>query len=75
RVELGVGVGWLREEFDALGIPWENRGKRTDEYIAAMRTLWSGPSVEFHGDYVDFSGVSSYPQPANGTVPIIIGGH
>ena len=42
RVDLGIGVGWLREEFDALGIPWERRAARTDEYVAAMRTLWSG---------------------------------
>src|SRR6476660_6665715 len=41
RVELGVGVGWLREEFDALGVPWERRGARTDEYVAAMRALWA----------------------------------
>src|SRR5437667_6865553 len=40
RVELGVGVGWLREEFDALGVPFEGRGARTDEYIEALRTLW-----------------------------------
>ena len=45
RVELGIGVGWMREEFEVLGIPWERRGARTDEYIAAMRTLWSGPSM------------------------------
>ena len=48
RVELGLGVGWLREEFDALGVPWERRGARNDEYVAAMRALWSGPHAEFH---------------------------
>ena len=47
RVDLGIGVGWLREEFDALGIPWEHRAARTDEYVAAMRTLWSGDKVSF----------------------------
>ena len=41
RVELGIGVGWLREEFEALGVPWEERGRRTDEYIEVMRTLWA----------------------------------
>ena len=75
RVDLGIGVGWLREEFDALGIPWERRGARTDEYVAAMRTLWSGNSVSFDGDFVSFSGVSSNPKPVNGSVPIVIGGH
>ncbi|MEC9394260.1 MAG: TIGR03619 family F420-dependent LLM class oxidoreductase, partial [Actinomycetota bacterium] len=62
RVELGIGVGWLREEFDALGIPWERRGARTDEYLAAMRTLWGGNSVSFDGDFVSFDGVSSNPK-------------
>jgi len=75
RIDLGIGVGWLREEFDALGIPWERRGARTDEYVAAMRTLWSGNSVTFEGDFVSFSGVSSNPKPVGGTVPIIVGGH
>lgn len=75
RVELGVGVGWLREEFDALGIPWERRGARTDEYIQVIRTLWSGNSVSFDGEFVSFSSVSSNPKPLNGTVPVVIGGH
>lgn len=75
RVELGIGVGWLREEFDALGIPFERRGARTDEYIGAMRALWDGDHAEFHGDFVDFAGISSNPKPARGRVPIHIGGH
>ena len=66
RVELGVGVGWLREEFDALGIPWERRGARTDEYLAAMRELWAGPHAEFHGDYVDSA---ARPKPPTATPP------
>ena len=75
RVDLGIGVGWLREEFDALGIPWERRGARTDEYVAALRTLWGGNSVSFDGDFVSFAGVSSNPKPVGGTVPIVVGGH
>ncbi|MBQ91387.1 MAG: LLM class F420-dependent oxidoreductase [Acidimicrobiaceae bacterium] len=75
RVDLGIGVGWLREEFDALGIPWERRGARTDEYVAAMRTLWGDDRVSFDGDFVSFDEVSSNPKPANGSVPIFIGGH
>ncbi len=75
RVELGIGVGWLREEFDALGIPWPRRGARTDEYIEAMRVLWDGDHASYHGDFVDFTDVSSNPKPANGRVPIHIGGH
>mgnify|MGYP006089518665 FL=1 len=75
RVELGIGVGWLREEFDALGIPWERRGARTDEYVAAMQKLWSGNEVSFSGEFVSFDNVSSNPKPANGSVPITVGGH
>lgn len=75
RVELGIGVGWLREEFDALGIPWPRRGARTDEYIEAMRALWDGDHASYNGEFVDFTDVSSNPKPANGRVPIHIGGH
>lgn len=74
RVELGIGVGWLREEFDALGVPWERRGARTDEYVAALRTLWSGPEVEFHGEFVDFDTVTCSPRPPGGSIPIMVGG-
>ena len=74
RVELGLGVGWLREEFEALGVPWERRGARNDEYIEAMRALWQGPHVEFHGDFVDFPPVTCSPRPVNGSIPIVVGG-
>ena len=75
RVELGIGVGWLREEFDALGIPWERRGARTDEYVAAMRALWASDGATFDGEFASFTRVSSNPKPARGTIPIVIGGH
>ncbi|MFT4825081.1 MAG: putative F420-dependent oxidoreductase [Halioglobus sp.] len=74
RVELGIGVGWMKEEFDALGLPWEARGARSDEYVEAMRLLWSGPEVEFHGRFVDFDVVTSSPRPTGGNIPIIVGG-
>ncbi len=74
RVELGLGVGWLKEEFDALGVPWERRGARNDEYIEAMRLLWSGPGVEFHGEFVDFEPVTCSPRPVQSSIPIITGG-
>lgn len=74
KVELGLGVGWLEEEFNALGVPWERRGARNDEYIAAMRTLWSGPEVEFHGEFVDFPKVTCSPRPVQPTIPILVGG-
>lgn len=75
RLELGIGIGWLREEFDALGIPWARRGQRTDEYVEAMRVLWDRDDVSFKGDFVSFEGVSCNPKPAQGSVPIIIGGN
>lgn len=79
RVTLGVGAGWLAEEFAALGVPFDDRGARMDEHIDALRELWS-PSGDpekstFHGRFVDFAGCISRPRPANGTVPIVIGGH
>src|SRR6186713_2009154 len=75
RVELGIGVGWLREEFEALGVPWEARGKRTDEYIEVLRALWSADHASYSGRFAEFSNVSSNPKPAQGLVPIVIGGH
>jgi probable F420-dependent oxidoreductase len=74
RVELGIGVGWLKEEFDALGVPWERRGARNDEYVAAMRALWQGPHASFHGEFVDFDSVTCSPRPVNGSIPILVGG-
>jgi probable F420-dependent oxidoreductase len=75
RVELGIGVGWLREEFDALAIPWERRGARTDEHIEVMRALWDADHVAHHGDLYSFDDISCNPKPTNGRVPIHIGGH
>lgn len=74
RVELGLGVGWMKEEFDALGVPWERRGARNDEYIEAMRALWAGPHAEYHGEFVDFEPVTCSPRPVNGNIPVIVGG-
>ena len=75
RVELGIGVGWLKEEFDALGVPWERRGARTDEYVAAMRALWATDGATFDGEFASFTRVSSNPKPPGGAVPIVVGGH
>ena len=75
RVELGVGVGWLEEEFDAIGIPFKERGKRTDDHIEALRALWSQSPATHHGDYSSFADVYSRPGPAQASIPIVIGGH
>lgn len=74
RVLLGIGVGWMREEFDAIGVPFDDRGARTDEYVAVMRELWTADNPTFHGDYVNFDNTHCRPRPAQGSVPIIIGG-
>lgn len=75
RFDLGIGVGWLKEEFEALGIPFEGRGQRTDDYVAAMRQLWASDGATFDGEYAKFQDVSSNPKPPNGDVPIVVGGH
>lgn len=75
RVQLGIGVGWLAEEFAALGIPFDDRGKRTDEYVAALRALWTQNPATFHGEFVDFDKCISLPVPPQGSVPIVVGGH
>lgn len=75
RVVLGVGVGWLAEEFAALGVPFADRGRRTDEYIEALRALWTESEATFDGELVGFERVYSEPKPAQRPVPIHIGGH
>ena len=74
RVELGLGVGWLKEEFDALGVSWERRGARNDEYIAAMKALWAAPETSYHGEFVNFDSVTCSPRPVSGSIPVIVGG-
>lgn len=77
RLLLGVGAGYLEPEMRAIGVPMRDRGRRTDEYIEAMRTLWSAPGpVAFHGTYVDFSGIDAHPRPVTAGGPrIVVGGH
>jgi probable F420-dependent oxidoreductase len=75
RVILGVGVGWLKEEYEALGVPWEGRGLRGEESIAAMRALWSQEWASYGGATASFRDCYLRPQPLNGTIPIHIGGH
>jgi probable F420-dependent oxidoreductase len=75
RVRLGIGVGWLEEEFDALGVPFAGRGARTDAYVAAMRALWTGEQIDLDDGYHVWKRAISLPTPAAGPVPIIVGGH
>lgn len=75
RMTLGVGIGWLAEEFKVIGIPFEERTQRTDEYIQAMRALWSQDET-FAGRFTSFENARSNPKPIqDGGVPIVVGGH
>ena len=74
RVLLGIGVGWLAEEFSALGLPFEDRGPRTDEYVAAMRVLWSQECASFKGRFISFDQVFCRPRPPERHIPIVVGG-
>ncbi len=73
RFMLGVGIGWLQEEFIACGVPFEKRGARFDDYMAAMRKLWSGETVEHQSEFINWQGFKSYPKaPA---LPVVMGGN
>lgn len=73
RLLLGAGAGWMKEEFDILGVDWESRGRRYDECIDVIRKLYTGNFVEHHGEFFDFPRIVMNPVPAE-PVPILIGG-
>jgi len=75
RVDLGVGIGWLREEFDAIGVDFDARGPITDEYVGALRALWTQDEPTFAGQWTNFEKAKCYPKPAQANVPIVVGGH
>jgi probable F420-dependent oxidoreductase len=75
RFILGAGVGWLAEEFEALGIPFERRGARTREYVDVMRKLWTEQRSSHQGQFAKFTDVLSYPKPVSGKgIPVWFGG-
>lgn len=74
RVNLGVGVGWCREEFDATGQDFSNRGRRLDDMIPALRALWQPGWVEYHGPHYDVPAMRMEPAPP-GPIPVLGGGH
>jgi probable F420-dependent oxidoreductase len=75
RVILGAGVGWMREEIEALGVPYARRGAWTDEAIAVMRALWREERAAFAGEFFRFGPLACEPKPRHGAIPIWIGGH
>jgi probable F420-dependent oxidoreductase len=76
RARLGIGLGWMREEVEAVGVDFDSRGARTDEMIEALRILWTQPEPSFAGAHFSFERAISKPQPVQvGGVPIHVGGH
>lgn len=77
RLTYGVGIGWMREEADAMALPWDRRGARSEEHVAVLRALWAGdePFVDFHGEFYAFEEMDRRPQPVRRTIPILVGGH
>ena len=76
RMLLGIGSGWMKEEFEAVDVDYHARGARTDESIQAMRALWSENPTTFHGKHFHFHDVKSLPKPVQaGGIPIHVGGH
>jgi probable F420-dependent oxidoreductase len=75
RFELGVGVGWLAEEYDALGVSFADRGRIADEHLGALRTVWATDDSSYHGRHVDFTDAVSLPNPLQAPgPPILVGG-
>jgi len=76
RFTLGVGIGWSRDEFVALGVPYSRRANRTVEYVRAIKQLWSEDVATFHGQFVDFDAIRVYPKPVRDRrVPVVFGGN
>jgi probable F420-dependent oxidoreductase len=76
RLMLGVGAGYLEREMTAVGVPMAGRGERTDEYLDAMRALWTQSAPSYQGRYVAFDGIDAHPRPVREDGPrIVIGGH
>ncbi len=75
RFRLGVGIGWSKAEFAAIGVEFAGRAGRADEYVEAMRVLWRDDVSSFHGAHVRFDRVRCYPKPLGRKLPVVIGGN
>ncbi len=76
RLIFGIGVGYLKPEFDAIGAPFDHKGARSEEFLAAMIALWSMEKPQFAGRWVSFKGVNAMPRPVQKPHPeIVFGGH
>ncbi len=76
RLIFGIGIGYLKPEFEAIGAPFDHKGPRSEEYLKAMLALWTMPKPEFSGRWVSFKGVNAMPRPVQKPHPeIVFGGH
>jgi probable F420-dependent oxidoreductase len=76
RLIFGLGIGYLKPEFDALGIPFDKKGARSMDYLAAMKAVWTQEKPTHHGEFVSFGGIQALPQPVQKPhPPVVIGGH
>ena len=76
RIDFGIGVGWCKEEVEACGYSFEDRGKRCDEILEMYKQLWTEPTAEFHGEFYDLEPCHMDPKPVQKPhIPIIVGGH
>lgn len=75
RLMLGLGIGWQKEEYAAVGVPYRDRGRRLEESVGAMRALWADAPASYEGRHVSFEGLHSLPQPGDGAVPVVLGGN
>jgi probable F420-dependent oxidoreductase len=74
RVDLGIGVGWSREEFEAVGVPWERRGARTDDAVGVLRALWETDPSSYAGEFYNVPSCHLHPKPVQPKLPIHVGG-
>lgn len=75
RLTLGIGIGWSREEYAALNVPFAHRAARARDYVAAMRTLWRDDPAEYAGSFASFAGIRVNPKPVHGEIPVVVGGN
>ena len=74
RLIFGLGVGWCEPEMRSVGAPFAERGRVADDYLAAMRAVWTQPKPSYRGPYVSFDGVQAMPRPVQTPIPIVVGG-
>ena len=75
RTTVAIGTGWMREQFEIFGVPFESRGRRTTEYLRLLKHLWTEDLIDFHGEFFDYTGFKFYPKPKQQpAIPLWCGG-